>query len=110
TTVPGMSELPHVQRKGELPAAFRVRPVAGLDDLDARDGFPKLRTYVVAGGDRGFELLEERVEPLLVRGVHPVAFDDALLDAGLSGGARRQLPVVVVDDQGAIRSLQGVDD
>src|SRR4051794_17854831 len=129
TTVPGISDLPHVQGKGELPAAFGVRSVAGLDDLDARDGFAKLRPHVVAGRDRRLELLEERVEPLLVRGVHPVAFDDALLDAGLGArpmlraarsarrgqspllqGARRQLPLVVVDDQGAIRSLQGVDD
>src|SRR5438874_263179 len=112
TTVPGMSQLPHVERKRQLPASLGVRPVAGLDDLDARHGFAELGRGMVAGGDRGLELLEERVEPLLVRGVHPVALDDAPLDLRLAlAGASRQLPVVVVDDQGAfrVRRPEGVE-
>src|SRR5438067_6715019 len=111
TTVPGMSQLPHVQGKRQLPASLRVRPVAGLDDLDARHRFAELVSGVVAGGDRGLELLEERVEPLLVRGVHPVALDDALLEAGLAAPRPRGgLPGVVVDESGAVRSLHGVAD
>src|SRR3954466_862609 len=71
TTVPGISQLPHVQRQGELPAPLGVRAVAGLDDLDAGHCFAQLASGVVARGDGPLELVEEGIEPLLVGSVHP---------------------------------------
>ncbi len=88
--------------------------VGRRDELDAAERRLRLLAGVVAGGDGGGELLEERAEPEGVARVHPVGGD--ALAVGLPGHAAvfalprdDRLHVVVLDADGAAGAVERVD-
>src|SRR5262249_18285491 len=95
----------------ELTAISPRGSVCGLDQLDAHRGVARLLPDPHAAADRVDELHLQRLEPLGVRGVHPVRRGRALLDLDLPAGTpAMDLDVVVLDLDGAVRAMDRVDD
>src|SRR5262245_49346760 len=56
----------------QLPAAFARRRVRGRDQLDAQERLLGLAADELLAFDRPLEVVEQRVEPGDVAGIHPV--------------------------------------